>query len=524
MNKMKNSFHIIILFFITVSLPVTAQKRTVVKDQKPNVIVIYTDDHRYTGVNAFGASQVQTPNLNALVSDGVSFSNAYLMGAFTGATCIPSRAMLLTGRNLFELEGRGKVISEAHQTMGETFQQNGYYTHIVGKWHQNNASLVRSFNSGDKIMGRSAYLVDHYRMPLWDWSAAPDFTRKDAYLLTFNNQKEIVRRALTIEDKRGPIGTELNGPHTSEIFAEDASKFIKEYQKKKPFFMYLAFHAPHDPRQAPEEFKKMYPVENIELPPSYMQQHPFDNGHMFLRDEQLAPWPRTTEIAKQELADYYAIITHLDTQIGKVIKALKESGAYDNTLIVFAGDSGLAVGNHGLIGKQNIYDEDGVHIPLVFSGNLIKDKGSQKEAFVYNFDIFPTICDIVGIKTPASVTGKSLQPILNNQLKTVRDHTYHAYRQFQRAYRKGDYKLIEYVRAKDVSKDVDEHFRGSRVTQLFNVKNDPWEIYDLSFFPDHKELLEKMQSEMKAKAVELGDQIQNVAEEKFDFWDYYHPK
>jgi len=513
-----NLKRIVLALCLIIALPISAQRK---KSKKPNVLVIYTDDHRFTGVHALGGEQVQTPNMDSLIENGVSFTKGYLMGAFSGATCVPSRAMLLTGRNVFELQGIGQTIPPTHVTMGETFQANGYHSQIVGKWHQDNASMFRSFNSGETIMGRGVYLTDHYRMPLWDWDKKGKFSKEDAYLLTYDENGKTVRRAVNKKDKRGPIGTENNGPHTSEVFADEASKFINGYKKKKPFFMYLAFHAPHDPRQAPEKYKAMYPPENIELPPSYMAQHPFDNGHMFLRDEELAAWPRTIEIAKKELADYYAIITHLDAQIGKVIAALKESGTYDNTLIVFAGDSGLAVGNHGLMGKQNIYDEDGVHIPFVFSGNLIKDKGSKRDALVYNFDIFPTLCDLTGVTIPSSITGKSLFPILKNEEAKVRDYTYHAYKQFQRAYRKGDYKLIEYVRANNFHKRKGESVRGSRVTQLFNIKKDPWEVYDLSFFPENAERISQMRKEMKEKAIELGDTKANIEGEKYGFWEFY---
>ncbi len=494
---------------------------TILSAQRPNVVVIYTDDHRYTGVHALGGGEVQTPNMDALANDGVTFDRAYLMGSFSGATCIPSRAMLLTGRNLFELQGQGHGIPQEHQTMGETFRKTGYHPHIVGKWHQDNASLARSFDSGDRIMGRSAYLVDHFRMPLWDWDPAGKYTRDVAYLLQYDESGATIRRPLVATDKKGPTGTESDGPHTSELFAESAVEFIKGYDQEKPYFMYLAFHAPHDPRQAPQEYRDLYPPEDITLPPSYLPQHPFDNGHMFLRDEELAPWPRTPEIARQELSDYYAIITHLDAQIGKVVTALKASGDYDNTIIVLAGDSGLAVGCHGLLGKQNIYDEDGIHIPLIFAGKSLGKKGSRREALAYNFDIFPTLCEAVGIKQPASVTGKSLLSVLKEQQDSVRGYTYHAYRQFQRAYRKGDYKLIEYVRSPDAKRDGIEFVAGSRVTQLFNVKDDPWEVYDLSFFPKYKVLLTEMRRQMRFKAEELGDYKQNVEGERYDFWDFY---
>ncbi|WP_405295587.1 sulfatase-like hydrolase/transferase [Algibacter sp. Ld11] len=513
-NTQKQFFFIICVLYTVLSF---SQK--IVK--KPNVLVIFTDDHRYSGVHALGGMDLKTPQIDALAKDGVAFTNTYLMGAFTGATCVASRAMLLTGTNVFQLGGAGHKILNTSKTIGETFQNAGYNTHIIGKWHQDGESLKRSFTSGDKIMGKGLYLVDHFRMPFFDWDKAGEFKKDDAYLLVYDDHGNIIRQPVPKEAKRGPTGTEENGPHTSEVFANEASKYFKNYKSNKPFMMYLAFHAPHDPRQAPQKYKDMYPSEDITLPPSYMAQHPFDNGHMFLRDEELAPWPRTPDVAKQQLSDYYAIITHLDEQIGKVISALKESGQYENTLIVFSGDSGLAVGNHGLMGKQNIYDEDGIHVPLIFSGNLIKNKGTRFDAFSYIHDIYPTICDFVQVPIPASVSGKSLSPIINSKVNQVRNSTYHAYRQFQRAYRKGDYKLIEYVRAQDFSKKEGESISGSRVTQLFNIKKDPWETQDLSFFPENKDIIAKMRSEMKAKAIEIGDKKENVKGEKYDFWDFY---
>lgn len=490
-------------------------------NKKPNVLVIYTDDHRFSGVHALGGQAVITPNMDALAYEGITFTNTYLMGSFSGATCIPSRAMLHSGRQLFKLQGQGHVIPKEHQTIGETFGKAGYNTHMVGKWHQDNAVLARSFQSGDKVMSRGVYLVDHFRMPLWDWKKDGQYKKEEGYLLVYDENGDVVRRAVSKDDKRGPIGTENNGPHTSEIFADNAINYIEAYDEKDPFFMYLAFHAPHDPRQAPEAYKAMYPVDQIQLPPSYMSQHPFDNGHLFLRDEKLAVWPRTPLVAKQQLSDYYAIITHLDAQIGRVIAALKATGKYDNTLIVFAGDSGLAVGNHGLMGKQNIYDEDGVHVPFILSGGPIKQKGVRIDALSYIHDIYPTTCDFVGIKIPESVTGKSLLPVINGEKNQVRDYTYHAYMQFQRAYRKGEFKLIEYVRADESDKERGEYKSGSRVTQLFNVANDPWETQDLSFFPQYQETVAQMRKEMKEKSIELGDKKESIYGEKYDFWDYY---
>ena len=492
------------------------------KQSQPNVIMIYTDDHRYSGVHALAGEAVHTPNLDDLAHSGVVFTHTYLMGAFSGATCIPSRAMLHTGRNLFEIDGVGHNIPKTHTTMGEAFQNAGYYTYHVGKWHQDMPALARSFDDGASVSGKPIYLTDQFRMPYSDWDPTGKYDPKNCYLLEYNEAGEVVRRTVTKDEVKGPVGTEKNGPHVSEVLADNAIEFVKNYDEKDPFFMYLAFPCPHDPRQAPQEYRDMYPVENIQLPPSYMTQHPFDNGHIVLRDEELAPWPRTPEVAKQHLADYYAIITHLDAQIGRVIKALKAAGKYENTIIVMSGDSGLGVGNHGLIGKQNVYDEDGVHVPLIFSGGLVKleDQGRRVSAFAYIHDIYPTICDLANIEKPASVTGKSLAPIINNKVETVREHTYHAYMQYQRAYRKGDYKLIEYVRAPGYDWQRGDIVTGSRVTQLFDMSKDPWETLNLADFPQYEEKVAELRKEMKEKAVELND-VADGKRTKFDFWDNY---
>ena len=212
----------------------------------------------------------------------------------------------------------------------------------------------------------------------------------------------------------------------------------------------------------------------------------------------------------------------MDAQIGRVVQALKESGLYENTIVVMAGDSGLGVGNHGLLGKQNIYDEDGIHVPFIISGGWIDEEhqGKRVDARCYIHDIFPTICDMVSISPPETVDGKSLLPVINGKIFEIRDYTYHAYRQHQRAYRLGDFKLIEYVRAPDSNKDRGEFMAGSRVTQLFNISNDPWETFDLAAFPEYQKLVFSMREEMREKSIELGDKADGERT-SVDFWKFY---
>lgn len=489
---------------------------------QPNVLLIYTDDHRYSAVHAMMGEAVQTPNLDELAANGMVFDKTYLMGAFTGATCTPSRAMLLTGRNLFELEGRGHTIPQTHTTLPEVFSRAGYQSYHVGKWHNDMASLARSFDDGDYVSGMPAYLTDQFRMPFSHWKKNGDYKKENCFLLQYDADGKVDERPLTENEVKGPIGTEKDGPHVAEVLAGGAIDYLKGYRGKRPFFMYLAFPVPHDPRQAPKNFKAKYPADRMDLPPSYARQHPFDNGHIVLRDEELAPWPRTPEVIKEHLSDYYATITHLDAQIGKVIQELKDQGLYENTLVVMAGDSGVAIGNHGLMGKQNIYDEDGIHVPFVISGGALPAdfRGTRIKSLSYVHDIMPTILDLIGLDRPGSVTGKSLLPVMNGEKEAIREATYHAYRQHQRAYRKGRYKLIEYVRAPDTSPREGEIVSGSRVTQLFDVAEDPWETLDLSAFPEYRSTIDELREGMRQSAIALKD-VADGERTQINFWDYY---
>lgn len=228
-----------------------------------------------------------------------------------------------------------------------------------------------------------------------------------------------------------------------------------------------------------------------------MPQHPFDNGEMLVRDEQLAPWPRTPKIVREALADYYSCVTYLDAQVGRIVATLKKNGQYDNTIIVFAGDHGLAIGSHGLFGKQNLYDHS-MHTPLIIAGPGVP-KNKRSDAFVYLLDIFPTMCDLSGVAIPPSVEGLSLVPVMQGKQKTRRDTIFTAYRNVQRAIRDRRWKLIMYPQ---INK-----------TQLFDLKNDPNELNDLSSNPKFAGELVRMISLLKKRQAEAGD-TQSLSVEK----------
>jgi arylsulfatase A-like enzyme len=278
---------------------------------------------------------------------------------------------------------------------------------------------------------------------------------------------------------------------SSELFSDGAIAFLREYKGDKPFFVYVSYTAPHDPRMAPEKYAEMYDPNRIPLPKSFMPEHPFDNGEMKVRDEKLAPWPRTPEIVRRHIADYYAMITHLDDQIGRVVKALKATGHAHDTIIVFAADNGLAVGRHGLMGKQNLY-EHSVRVPLIISGPSLP-QGKQCRALCYLYDIFPTICELTGIPVPETVEGKSLVPLMREEKQELRGSIFCAYRDVQRMARGERYKLIEYL------------VGGTRKTQLFDLASDPWEINDLSANPEFAKHVARLRKEMAKWQENVGD-------------------
>jgi len=188
--------------------------------------------------------------------------------------------------------------------------------------------------------------------------------------------------------------------------------------------------------------------------------------------------------------------------------SLEAKGMMDNTIIVFAADNGLAVGQHGLMGKQNCY-EHSIRVPLIFAGPGLPEDVST-EALVYLFDIFPTLCNLAGIETPASVEGSSLDEILQDQDATVRPFTYHAYTEYQRAVRTGKYKLIEYV--------IDGKHT---VTQLFDLESDPAELDNLAYYEEYSELRDSLRDELVNLAKEWDDEKTEWGEK---FWSHYDAK
>jgi arylsulfatase A-like enzyme len=233
----------------------------------------------------------------------------------------------------------------------------------------------------------------------------------------------------------------------------------------------------------------MYDPARIALSPAFLPQHPWNNGEMTVRDERLAPWPRTEKDTRQQTADYYACVTGLDHHVGRIFAALKETGQWENTIIVFSGDNGLSLGEHGLFGKQNLYEFGGMHVPLVIAGPGIPH--GRTAAFAYLMDLFPTFVSLAGAKSPDGVDGLDLTPVLRGENPAVRDGAYLAYRDCMRSFSDGRWKLIRYPL-------VDR-------TQLFDLEKDPRELTNLADQPEHTETLRRLQARLGAEMKAYDD-------------------
>ena len=419
--------------------------------QSPNVVFIFADDQRADTIAALGNPVIKTPNLDRLVKRGVAFTRAYMQGGNQGATCVPSRAMLLSGRSLAQIDE--KLLK--YPTWPHAFSAAGYATFATGKWHNGPPSISKSFQQA------KALFVGGMANPL----KAPTSDMLPTGKLT---------------------AAKVSPKHLCEEATDETLAFLKSQDGKQPFFSYLAFDGPHDPHIVPEGFPIDYAPASIPLPPNFLPQHPFDNGEMVIRDEQLLPWPRKQTDIQTMLAEYYRYISFLDVQVGRVLDAVDASPYAANTIIVYAADSGVARGSHGLIGKQNLY-EHSMRVPLIVAGpGIAADK--RTEAMCYLFDVLPTLGKLCGVAEPKGSNGREFAEVLKDPAQPGRPFLMFGYKTIQKALNDGRWKLIRYPH-------VDR-------TQLFDLQTDPYETKDLSALPEHAErikaMLAKLAAEMKA--------------------------
>jgi len=454
--------------------------------KRPNFLVVVADDQCFRTINALNNREVRTPVFDRLVARGTTFTHCFHQGSWQGAVCVASRAMMHTGRFVWDCGGN---TCGNYPLMGETLQRAGYDTYLVGKWHNGDQTALRSFRVG-KTIGPAMYPSSGgqlaYNRPRpgdpwtpWDTKYGGHWAPKVWDIHPGN------------PPKAGPRHEEHK--HSCQLYVDTADDLFHTIAQRPdhPFFLYVAWNSPHDPRQAPREYVDLYPPDKIQVPPNFLPEHPFDQGDARVRDEKLAPFPRTRYDVQVHRSEYYALITYMDHQLGRLMAALDKSGQADNTYLLITGDHGLAVGEHGLMGKQNLYDCS-IRMPFIVLGPDIQP-GRRVDAMMYQHSLFPTVCDLAGLAAPKTVQFPSLLPLLHGQSRRMFDSVYSCYRGFQRMVRTEKYKLILYPKVKKV--------------QLFDLEKDPWEMKNLAKDPAHAPTVAGLFHQLKQWQVKVNDKL-----------------
>ncbi len=421
----------------------------------PNILFLLADDLQADAIGAYGNGYIRTPNLDRLVEDGYSFRRTYNMGAHHGAVCAPSRAMMMSGRTLFRVYDN----LDSVRTFPEILREADYRTFGTGKWHQSRSSFARSFGEGSAVF--IGGMANHFSIRLQDLQADGTFSE--------------------------PV---MKGFSTT-LFADAAVDFLEDYgasDRAAPFLAYVSFTVPHDPRTPPASHAADYAGSGMPLPPNYLPVHPFDNGRMTVRDEILAAWPRRANVIRDQLAEYYGLITHMDEEIGRILDALDAQGLAENTIVVFTSDHGLAVGRHGLLGKQNLY-EHSAKTPLVVQGPGIPQ--GETHALAYLHDLFATVLGLAEVEAPADVDAQDLSALWKGERTAFRERLFLAYEDLHRSIVEDRWKLIRYPKI---------HY-----TQLFDLEADPWELRNLADDPAYAEEQERLMTLLRSAQEEAGD-------------------
>jgi arylsulfatase A-like enzyme len=438
---------------------------------RPNVVFLLADDQRPDTIHALGNDLIHTPSLDRLVREGTTFTRAITAIPI----CVASRAEIMTGRDGLRNDKPdfGFSPAEGVKHWAEVMRDAGYETCYTGKWHTPGRPSDHGY-----LRAEGLYAGGGVKLPLTcpvDWKGM-EVTGYRGWVFQTGDR--------TLFPERG-VGLT---PDISELFADAAIRFLAE-QRDRPFFLHVNFTAPHDPLLMPQGYDGRYDAAKMPLPANFLPEHPFDHGNFKGRDELLFHWPRTPEETRGELAVYYAVITHLDAQVGRIIDALEQTGQLANTLVIYSSDHGLAIGSHGLRGKQNMY-EHSVGVPLILRGpGVAADRRTNAQCYLR--DLFPTVCDLAGIEAPETVDGRSLKPVLTGERQEVYNEVFAHFRDSQRMIRTAEWKYVVYPQA------------GRE--QLFHITEDPDELRDLAVEVQHMDVLNELRARLMTWRRERGD-------------------
>lgn len=458
-----------LVFFGTAAIASAAQP-----PRLPNVLLIVSDDQRPDTIHALGNRVIETPHLDRLVARGAAFTRAIAANPH----CVPSRAEIMTGATGFRNGSPpfGKAMNPALVLWAETMRQAGYVTWYSGKWMNDGQPRTRGYDetSGLYSSGGAGGRANLTYPKAHNGRAVTGYT---GWTFKTNDGKPELEKGVGLT------------PITDRHIADGAIALLNR-RSDRPFFLHVNFTAPHDPLHLPPGYEMKYDPAKMPLPRNFRAEHRFDHGNAGSRDELMLDVPRAPEAVRREIAAYYAVVSHLDEQIGRILAALRAAGHEDNTIVIFTSDHGLALGSHGLMGKQNMYDHT-IGVPLILAGPGIPPNRRFTTQTCLR-DLYPTVCDLAGVRIPATVEGRSLQPVLAGRAGQIYPEMFAYWHRpelpggapTQRMIRTERWKLI--------------HYSHLDRRQLFDLAADPDELNDLAGRPEHQETQADLQRKLDA--------------------------
>lgn len=434
-------------------------------DKPMNVVFILSDDHRYDFMGFTGKVPfLETPAMDRMAAGGVHVENAFV----TTSLCSPSRASILTGQfsHRHGVIDNQSLVADTSVFFPEYLQKAGYNTAFIGKWH----------------MG------EHHADP------RPGFDR----WVSFRGQGQYYNPTLNID---GEEKAYEDSTYVTDLLTEHALDFLKEQNGEEPFFMYLSHKGVHSEFAPAQRHRNAYEGEEPAYPPTMYPPESDDSDYRYdlLPDwvkKQRNSWHGVDYMYHGQIPfpefyrRYNETLLSVDESIGQVLDYLEQNDLLDNTLVLYMGDNGFSFGEHGLIDKRHAYEES-IRVPLlVYGGGDMMRKGKVSQ-MVQNIDIGPTVLDVAGIEKPANMDGSSFTPLLRGEDIPWRERIYYEYfweRPFPQtptvhAVRTDKYKYIRYYGIWDIN-------------ELYDLENDPWEMYNLITADSLKPLSEELRSDL----------------------------
>ena len=479
-------------------------------NNKPNILLISADQLRCDALGAYGNSQVKTPNIDSLAKEGIVFENHFVQNPY----CMPSRWSIFTGRypRNHGVRENGVIFDNSEVTMARVLKEEGYTTSSIGKMHLTPQLMVEEKEDENWPDDSFGFTVKH----LTDDSKRGEYLHylkkkdKGIYNYVLNQGKEKIDEDLNDSFKRpfdlapqikeNKISAEF---HQSNWIADRTIEYIKN-NKDKPFFSWCSFVDPHHPFDPPEPYASMYDINDIPMPVRMDGEHEDKPKHfkdMYLGfstgNERYDFSTITDEGWKTVIAKYWGMVSLIDYNVGRIIDALKKEGIYENTIIIFTSDHGELLGDHKLLFKGPFHYDSLIKVPFIMTWGSRLEANKKINKITQHIDIMPTILDYTGIDVPRGVQGKKIRNIIEND----KDSNY-------------EYALIEYdtgewgLKVKTIrSKEWKlTYYMSKEYGELYDLRNDPHEFYNLWNRNDYKDIREKLTIKLLHLLVETEDE------------------